>query len=298
MSVEEYELVRAAKDGQLPTVQRLLGLGVAIDALDAERWTALHRAAYEGHEEVVELLLEKGASVTARTPDGQTPLMMAAYKGSVKSLDALLAKSAAVNDEDHHGWTPLMFVTIYLHGKTARVVELARHLIESGARINATNHAGWNAAMMAAKNEMYDLAELLIHPPPARSGASGSKKTAFVSLIDFVSSLGREFPADADSQIEALVANGCNINESREGKTPLDCAARQDNVGAVKSLVKHGADVNAQNPMGRTSLLNAAVWGKADALQALLECGADPNIACHQGGTALRQQLGHHEDAS
>ena len=174
---------------------------------------------------MVELLLKKGASVNARTPDRFTPLMEAAYNGSPRVLEALLQRGAEVNDEDRYGCTPLMFMTIDRDGKEPHVLDIARRLLERGANATKTNHDGLNAAMMAVKNGMYDLVELLQQSSDQYSKGRETR-TAFDSFIDFISNLGRDFPEDAGRQIDTLLARGCDINESREGKAPLDCAGQ------------------------------------------------------------------------
>jgi len=59
MSRTEFELVKAAREGDLATVKRLLDLGTTVEAKDEKGWTAILSAAYEGHEDVVALLIEE-----------------------------------------------------------------------------------------------------------------------------------------------------------------------------------------------------------------------------------------------
>jgi len=161
MPKKERELVNAARTGDLSTIKQLLASEVAVDSKDEKGWTALLAAAYEGQEEVLTLLIENGANLNARTPENQTLLMMAAYNGSLPIVENLLEHGAPVNDKDAHGWTPLMFLTIYRHAKT-RQVDLATRILAKGANASATNKAGWNAAMMARKNGMIELEQLLL----------------------------------------------------------------------------------------------------------------------------------------
>lgn len=281
MSRNEFELVKTARENDLSTVKRLLELGTTVDAKGEKEWTAILSAAYEGHEDVVALLIEKGANVHARTPDKQTPLMMAAYNGSVRIVEILLEHGAAVNDKDVHGWTPLMFVTIYRHAKT-RKVDLATRLLNKGADATATNEAGWNAAMMARKKGMLELEQLIlryISPPVAPTNP----------LHDYINSIGSSLPQDAEKKIEAILSAGREINQKGQntGSTALDIAARNNNAGLIRLLLDHGADPDIPNGIGRTPLINAAVWGKTDALKTLLAHGPSVNSIELWGGTAL-----------
>jgi ankyrin repeat protein len=65
----------------------------------------------------------------------------------------------------------------------------------------------------------------------------------------------------------------------------------------VKLLLKYGANVNAADPIGRTTLMYVARCDhpSQDAIKILLDNGADINAVDHQGKTALilATQLGH-----
>lgn len=74
------QLVRAAAQGHVDTVQRLLE-GVPPNTVDmrSSGKTALQVAAHQGHESVVKLLLQRGASVNANDNDGDTCLHYATF---------------------------------------------------------------------------------------------------------------------------------------------------------------------------------------------------------------------------
>jgi len=44
----------------------------------------------------------------------------------------------------------------------------------------------------------------------------------------------------------------------------------------IQTLLAHGADVNAKDDQGNTSLHNATAWGNLKAVRALIQAGADP----------------------
>lgn len=55
---EWSDLHKAAWNGEVQTVTRLLCAGVDVQAKDCDGWTALHRAAHKGNTEIVEMLLQ------------------------------------------------------------------------------------------------------------------------------------------------------------------------------------------------------------------------------------------------
>lgn len=281
MSGNNIQLVKSARSGDLSTVTRLLDLGTPIESKDENGWTALHSAAYEGHEKMVAVLIKKGADINARTTEKQTPLMMAAYSGSLHILEAFLEHGAAVNDQDVYGWTPLMFVTIYRRVKT-HPIELASRLLKKGADPAARNKDGWDASMMAARNGMLELEQLIEQYGP-------EPETCDSSLFEYTSDLGSNLSETNRIELMTLLTIRGNVNQKDPvtGATVLDIAVRNNNAEAVRVLLDHGADPHLPDGMGRTPLINAAVWGKTKALKALLSHGASVDSVERWGGTAL-----------
>lgn len=70
------------------------------------------------------------------------------------------------------------------------------------------------------------------------------------------------------------------------GNTTLSYAAAERSPGMVALLLDNGAKVNRRNGMGRTPLMEAALWGRAENAQILLRNGADKTLSDHHGRTA------------
>src|ERR1043166_3068012 len=81
-------LVDAAERGDYSAVQRLLAVGVPVDAVSTRRVTALQCAAEQNHADVVGLLLIRGAGNSRSTY--RRAVMAAAKVGATKALIALL----------------------------------------------------------------------------------------------------------------------------------------------------------------------------------------------------------------
>jgi len=86
---------------------------------------------------------------------------------------------------------------------------------------------------------------------------------------------------------EAVVCRFCghNLPVSEPTDAELLRAAFNGNVEAVKSCLDRGADVNARNNNGATSLFLAAVQNRPQLAQLLLERGADGTIRNNAGKT-------------
>ncbi len=72
---------------------------------------------------------------------------------------------------------------------------------------------------------------------------------------------------------EQLVARGADVNKT--GWTPLHYAASGGHVAVIKLLLKQHAYIDAASPNGTTPLMMAAMYGTDDAVNLLLDEGAD-----------------------
>lgn len=93
--------------------------------------------------------------------------------------------------------------------------------------------------------------------------------------------------------LEATLAHGADLGSvNRFGGTALIPAAERGHVDTVRRLIAAGVDVYHVNRLGWTALLEAVLLGDGGVahqqiVQALLEAGADPNLADAEGVTAL-----------
>ena len=99
----EWELHRAAQDGNITQVGILLNRGVDIDRFDDIGLTALHYAAMAGRVEIVSMLLKAGANVNAHDESkiGNTPLSQCARECSYEVARLLVDAGA---DPNIPGW--------------------------------------------------------------------------------------------------------------------------------------------------------------------------------------------------
>ncbi|WP_217168870.1 ankyrin repeat domain-containing protein [Streptomyces sp. AC512_CC834] len=135
-----YELSRAAQDGDVATVVRLLDAGVAVDTLGEDARTALDLAAQCNQADVVRVLLAAGADTAAHAgPYGDlTPLTCAAMFGSTEAVGALLDAGVSMAAQDRIPYTPLVVAVGDNHLETvALLVEREADGARMGSRLRA-----------------------------------------------------------------------------------------------------------------------------------------------------------------
>ena len=94
--------------------------------------------------------------------------------------------------------------------------------------------------------------------------------------------------------VDLLLEYGAEVNaRSRYGLTPIQMAfvygqpGTPENLACMKRLIDAGADVNAQNDVGGTTLVFASQFGAALAVELLLRNGGDLNKTTMNGESAL-----------
>jgi len=93
------------------------------------------------------------------------------------------------------------------------------------------------------------------------------------------------------SRMRVLYALGVNVNEAackgRGCMTPLVSAGWGGHLDAIQFVLDRGAEVNKTGKFGKTALMMAAYSGDDECVEFLLSRGADLNLADQDGNTAL-----------
>lgn len=273
----------AADRGDAELARMLLRAGARTDAVTRiGEYAPLHIAARNGHAEVVSALLEGGADLEVRTdPGGTTPLHVAATGGNGEVVRMLLAAGADPNAREAE-WkqTPLIFASAWNR------VDAIRALLEGGADPNLGSES----------------VDLLEQAPIERAARARQEQ-----VLDAFTNDGMWAPTP--EQVQAAVRAGRQVYEnglpegeeapedsnsfrrgdpdivSKGGLTPLLHAARQGHLEAMEVLIDGGADVDKVGGGDGTSpLLIATINGQFDAALLLLDRGADPNVASTLNG--------------
>jgi ankyrin repeat protein len=299
-------LVDAAMQGNHDVVKSMLKQGADVNTAQGDGMTALHWAAQKGDLELAQTLLYAGANVRATTRvGGYTPLLIASKSGNTSVVEALLGAGADPNGATTNGATPLMLAA---QGGSAAAVNA---LLERKADVNAKEKVkGETALMIASAYGRADVVRALT--------ARGADVSVTTKVQDMAAFNKEESERLAQFQAQQAAANGGRgqAPEGRRGFNPnakpgidrqynytelvgfwggmsaIHFAAREGQLAAVKALVEAHADKN-QLTVGDNSspMLVATINGHFDVAKFLVDQGANPNLAEHNGVTPLYAAL-------
>ncbi|MDE0506064.1 MAG: ankyrin repeat domain-containing protein, partial [Candidatus Poribacteria bacterium] len=254
----------AAAAGDVESLNMHLAKGANVHIRDkAFGVTPLTSAALFGKTETAELLIKNGADVNQKNRDGGTALHGAAFLGHADTARLLLNNGADVNAENYEGVTPLN--AAYVDWETTKAIagylqiDVDEEAVESG-RTRIIELFDQYDAQLGESNSDSQGDEL------CEAAAAGDIEAAKALLI-----------ADADP----------NARDSELGVTPLSWATLFNQVKVAEFLIQKGADVNARNRDGGTSLHGAAFLGYADIAALLIQKGADVNARNTKGESPL-----------
>lgn len=234
---------------------------------------------------------------------GLTALILAAREGEMESAKLILDKGADINQVTEYGWTPLLTAT------NNRNYKLAKELIERGANVNLANKGGWTPLYLATDNRNIEGGDfpvpkpdmdhleyikfLLDHGanPNARIKDNTLTRTIFTMQWFLEAGSTPFIRASQSGDVELmklLLAHSADPKMATDhGDTALTAAggigwvegvtyehSAKHNVEAVKLLLDLGLDPNGANRDGRTPLMGAAMKGRSEVVQILVDHGA------------------------
>jgi ankyrin repeat protein len=299
--------------------RRLVTAGARPNAVNDYGVTPLFLAAEEGHAQMVALLLNAGADPNAALPTGETVLMAAIRGGSLDVVKRLLETHANPNAAQlSQKQTALMWAI------SDDQVEITEALLKAGADVHAVSSSGSTPLMFAARTGDVEMAKLLVAAGDAiNASATDGSTPLLVATVkgrpDFALFL-LEQGANPDANFTetgytplmwaaatfdpiAIAYNGIEVDG--EWATFSGIPDRAGKLRLVKSLIAHGANVNARltkripelNPnsgggsrpphVGATAFIIAAQSADVEMMRLLVASGADPLLRASDGQTAI-----------
>jgi ankyrin repeat protein len=234
---------------------------------------------------------------------GLTPLVFAARQGHVETVRALLDAGAPINQTTEYGWTPLLTAVNNRH------LKLASLLIERGADVNLANKGGWTPLYLMTDNRNIEGGDYPAPKPDMDTlefitllldkGADVNAKVKDNTLTrtiftmqwfqeDGATALVRAAQSSDVALMKLLLQYGADPKvRTAMGDNALTASggvgwvdgvtyerSPKENLEAMRMLLDLGLDPNSQNNEGRSALMGAALKGRPDVIQLLVDRGA------------------------
>jgi ankyrin repeat protein len=234
---------------------------------------------------------------------GLTPLIFAAREGDLESAQLLLDAGAPINQVTEYAWTPLLTAV------NNRNYGLAAMLLERGADPNLANKGGWTPLYLATDNRNIeggdypvpkgDMDHLEIIQLLLDKGANPNQKnkdntltrtiftmqwffedgaTPFIRAAQSSDTVLMQLLLKYKADPQATTVNGDNALTASGGIGWVEGVtyerSAKENFEAMKMLLDLGLDPNHANNEGRTALMGAAMKGRNDVVQMLVDRGA------------------------
>ena len=282
-ALQPVDLPAAAIAGDLEAVQRLLELGLPVDAADPQGCTALLRAAGGGHAEIVRRLLELGAGhqVSART--GATPLSAAISMRHAGVVEQLLQAGADPNQALPGGVTPLMLAA------ALGLPDIAGRLLSQGAVVDAVDDQGLSALHCAAlhaftardRPRVLALFDLLLLADVTPDAANASGHTPLLLVLGARAEAGAACDEDVLlAVLERLFNEGVSLDtQDQRGLCALHLAAMHGLLAVVQRLLREGANRLLRDSLGRTAHDLALLRGYVDIAAEFEPARGSPSLA-------------------
>ncbi|KAK0744672.1 ankyrin repeat-containing domain protein [Apiosordaria backusii] len=250
-------LYAAVRSGSAEAVKTLIRGGAGLEWKDGRKKNALQTAAVFGQYQVLKELLESGAEITG----AEAPISLSGHYSALAwaccdsyNICALLLLDYGASIETHHE-------------------EL---LLNRGACVSGTDlvHPLCKAVTTKHKNSL-EMVKLLLD------------RGADVNTLGGQNDTGSPFELAVEqgffAAVELLIQRGADVKQTGKGRPALHRACWNGKINIVQLLLDAGADPDqvhlADSPWGPLHYAN----GHPDCIRALLDRGADMELACEVG---------------
>jgi cytohesin len=260
----------AAESGNLELVEFLIQHGAEL----SESSNAMAGAVRGKNLEIIQCFLKHGGSLTWKDRSGDS-LIHSAY--GLPMVRFLVENGAVPTSADQYGNQPIHSAAG--SGDLATV----SFLLEKGADANAIANSKNSDSYHNGRRPLHNAAT------PQSMDGSGDEENRLLEIAKLLILKGADTNAtdvNGDTPLHLarttemtalLIENGAKVDSRNQRKEqPIHRAAFDGDIGRIKILLAHGADLNAADNDDETPLDKAAFWERREMMIFLLDQGARP----------------------
>lgn len=235
-------LIKASKEGDSLTVQKLIDAGANVNELDSSGYTPVMYAVWSGKTETVKVLINKGADVSAKDKSGYTPLLWASSYGYLDIAKLLIDRGADVNARGYDGSTPY---SLALQANNAELSELLKNKgadITKGTDVDVKNDVDSTVLLSAVEANNIEMVKNLVESNKINlevKDAQGMTALAYAAYNTYSAKYYSQIKI-----IKILIKAGADINaKTAEGETVIDRALALCLGDIIDEIIRSGINI-------------------------------------------------------
>jgi len=287
-AIGEPILMSAVVSGSTEAVEALIGLGVDVNARDANYGqSALMLAAQSGSVAITQALLDAGADPNAATRIGPEPEWILPNSRPGFSFGVGIIRGGLPEDRGMRPFRPGGMTALHYAARNGHSGAAAA-LLDAGADIEVTEANDIAPLLMAVSNDQVDTARLLIGHGANLDRQDWYGRSPLWSAVNvrnlylhnstFAHTVDREPMLEL---IRLLLERGADPDTRTKESPPVR-----------EHLLSITGTLEWVDFTGQTPFLAAALAGDTTVMRLLLDHGADPHIPTYGGTTALMAAAG------
>lgn len=271
-------VLRAAEEGSLESLQKLLDFGVNVSHADEDGCTALHWAARNGHTEILKILIDNFPDIDIKDKSGMTPFHRACQSGEFETGEFLLGRGADSTLEDDFRRTP--YTVAWQYGQQD-LMALCRQIGSNKAAVPAstprTTLPLWSLVIQRDLGMINS--RISTNPVDVMIKEPGTKNTVLhLAIIEREEDESNEIRVQILRTLLPAVRGYLNETDDCD-RSPIHLAALYGNLEAVEALFEDDPEIDEPDRFGLTPLAIAYRNGNYPIAIKLIEVGADIAIS-------------------
>lgn len=273
----ESPLVGAVLGGRVEIARILLENKACPEAEDGNGISVLGETANSGHDEMLQLLIQHRANLNKLTgPCDDAPLHRAVGNGHITTAEFLLAAKADVNAKNHTGSTALLLAS------SSGTVEMVRTLIRARAELESADIDPDTPLMRAIQGKRTKVVQILLEAKACVTPKMTTEMTPAESM--FLAEAIRSGVMSSSSKV-AKPSSSSSVSSAsvKPGAASIDIsdasflkAVKSGELSQIKKMIEAGVNLEASNADQNTALMLAILSDKEKVADYLLESKANP----------------------